>query len=223
MTNLELQQYYADLLILQYKGKPKAEATIKASVKPIIIFELAEAVKNGYNIDTAVGVQLDVLGKYIGLGRALSDGETISDIADADYRNYLKFKIIKNFSNHSLKSIVDLIYQYFPTKVRVDEVELMYGKYVVFNDLTFAKIIRYNQLFPKPMGIEIDIIASPTIPFAYEGTTIGKGWGKLKDDVIMEFSDGGLFSFEDGSVLGLMDNEPANTTDSGRWVIALDK
>jgi hypothetical protein len=230
MTDLLLQEYYSDLLILQFKGKPKAEATIKAVVKPIIIFELAEAVKNGYNIDTAIGVQLDVLGKYIGLRRALSDGEIVSDLSDAEYRNLLKFKIIKNFSNHSLKSIVDLMYQYFPTSIRVEEIELMYGKYIVYEDLTLAKIIRYNELYPKPMGVEIDIIASPydpisnIVPFAYLGTTIGRGWGKLDDSTdVMGFLDGSTFGFSDGSSMALMNNVPADDLDSGRWTIALDK
>jgi hypothetical protein len=63
MTNAELTSYYENLLILQYKGMPKAEATIRAFLNLLNIYEIINDVDEGYNIDTAVGVQLDILGK----------------------------------------------------------------------------------------------------------------------------------------------------------------
>jgi len=65
----ELIDYYTNLLIIQYNQKPKARAMIAAFSKQLLANGVFFDVRDGYNIDTAVGKQLDVLGKYIGLDR----------------------------------------------------------------------------------------------------------------------------------------------------------
>lgn len=71
----ELIRYFTNLLILQYKNKPKAKATIEALTRNAFsdttgkIFPIE--VQNSYDLDTAVGTQLDVLGKYLGKDRIL--------------------------------------------------------------------------------------------------------------------------------------------------------
>ena len=65
-----LIKYFCHLLILQYRNKPKARATIEALVK-ILFGDDAEGiialdVEEGYSLDSASSAQLDVLGKYIG-------------------------------------------------------------------------------------------------------------------------------------------------------------
>jgi hypothetical protein len=67
--NTELIAYYVNLLILQYRNKPNAKGTITAIIKALMIYDLIRAVENGYNIDDAVGVQLDILAKYVGVER----------------------------------------------------------------------------------------------------------------------------------------------------------
>lgn len=41
-TTTELKQYYADLLTLQYKGKPRAYETVKAVVQPLLMPQTSE-------------------------------------------------------------------------------------------------------------------------------------------------------------------------------------
>lgn len=71
----ELTNYFVNLLILQYRNKPKAKATIESIVEQTFsdsqgnIFPIE--VQNAYSLDTAVGKQLDVIGKYIGYDRVL--------------------------------------------------------------------------------------------------------------------------------------------------------
>ena len=67
--NSELITDYVNLLILQYRNKPDASGTISAIVEALMIYDLIRAVENGYDIDTAIGVQLDVLAKYVGAER----------------------------------------------------------------------------------------------------------------------------------------------------------
>lgn len=67
--NSELIAYYANLLIIQYKNKPNALGTILAIIRSLMIYDLIRSVENGYDIDDAIGVQLDVLAKYTGAER----------------------------------------------------------------------------------------------------------------------------------------------------------
>lgn len=61
--------YYARLLIIQYRNQPNAKATIQALVKAFIADNIIIDIRDGFDIDTAVGVQLDWLGLYIGTDR----------------------------------------------------------------------------------------------------------------------------------------------------------
>lgn len=65
----DLINYYANLLIIQYNGQPKAQATIKLFAQMMLANGIALDVQEGYSIDTAVGKQLDVIGKYVGVDR----------------------------------------------------------------------------------------------------------------------------------------------------------
>lgn len=65
----ELIEYYTNLLIIQYNNKPKARATIEAVAAELLANAIYFDVEEGYNIETAVGVQLDTLGKYADIDR----------------------------------------------------------------------------------------------------------------------------------------------------------
>ncbi len=65
----EVREYYANLLILQYRNKPKARETVKTGVDIYsgdgLIYQLPELL----NIDSATGAQLDLIGKILGCPR----------------------------------------------------------------------------------------------------------------------------------------------------------
>jgi len=86
MSNADLVKYYADTLLLQYITKPKAYATIQALAGAIMVNDLLLAIRDGYNVHTAVGVQLDVLGKYAGVGR-----QVIGFVSAGTYFGFLEY------------------------------------------------------------------------------------------------------------------------------------
>lgn len=59
---------YVRLLVFQYQ-LPKAQAVAAIVARVLMMDGLALAVRTAYRISTAVGVQLDVIGKYVGLSR----------------------------------------------------------------------------------------------------------------------------------------------------------
>lgn len=69
----DLIDYYENLLIIQYHDQPKAQATIGLIAETLLQNGVALDVQEAYDIDTAVGVQLDVIGKYVGVNRYYSE------------------------------------------------------------------------------------------------------------------------------------------------------
>src|ERR1017187_2134953 len=121
MTTQELINYYANLLILQYIGKTNAYATIQALVTPIIMDQLPLLVQSAFNMDgSAVGVQLDVLGKYAGVvrsGYGLT-GQPIT-LDDADFFTFIQVAILTNSAGSDLSTIQNLLHTYFPEELLV--------------------------------------------------------------------------------------------------------
>jgi hypothetical protein len=65
--------YYTDLLIIQYKTKPKAIAQISLFIEQLFSHLLYFQVERAFDIDTAIGKQLDILAKYVGCNRTISN------------------------------------------------------------------------------------------------------------------------------------------------------
>jgi len=77
-TVAQLVAYYVNLLIVQYAGQPNAQAEIALLAETALANAVFLDVENAYNIigdNTAVGAQLDIIGKYVGVDRFYSELE----------------------------------------------------------------------------------------------------------------------------------------------------
>lgn len=73
MSNInfdDIKTYYSNLLIYQYRNKPKAKATIELLVKELVENTLIFDIERTFDVETAIGKQLDIIGKYVGVSRA---------------------------------------------------------------------------------------------------------------------------------------------------------
>lgn len=66
-----LKTAYADALIIQYRTKQKARATIKALTAELWLDGLALTESRCFDLDTATGAQLDILGRIVGVPRSV--------------------------------------------------------------------------------------------------------------------------------------------------------
>lgn len=269
MTTQDLVAYYVNLLILQYHSKPKAQATIAATVAPIIMPEttvelitfsavptsgaftlvydtqttaslnwnatagnvqsalqaltglgsvtvagnttsgftvtftnvippaevlgvgtntlLASAaqvfltilptdqtlpldVQAGFNLiapGTAVGVQLDVLGKYAGVTRTGQGFSGQITLNDTDFLSLVRIAIIKNSSGSSLAEIQQLIFTYFANQILVFDYQNMQMSFLVSTSIGSTDLLQLfitEGLLPKPMAVQVGVIIySPVI------------------------------------------------------------
>lgn len=154
MTNQEIIDYYANLLIIQYKGKPRALAHTKFLAEAGIIDQLPISVQSAYNLETAVGVQLDVIGKYVGVVRTYG----AITLTDADFRTLIKIAVIKNSAASDLFSIQELIYTFFRGTIYVfDYLGMRMSFYLdtSLGSIDFAKLCVSQGLLPVPMGVQL--------------------------------------------------------------------
>lgn len=153
-----MDSYYSNLLILQYHDKPKAKATIEAVVS-LLPDDLIQEVTNGFDIETAVGKQLDILGEYIGVDRHYTEDDEIKVLSDEDYRIILKLKAICNTSNLSHKSLDESLYEFFSNTVRMDSAGNMEMTYFVPKNKTPIILAAIQkEVLPRPMGVRCSYI-----------------------------------------------------------------
>ena len=167
-TTEEKVESYVNLLKLQYRQKVKARATIETQVTPVIMDQLPFQVQEAYDPLTAVGVQLDVIGKYVGVSRM---GNTLNGpvtLNDDDYRQLIKMVIIKNNSGSSLATIQELLSANFPGQIFCSDNQTMGLNYVLVNSLgteDLLEIIVTGGYLPKPMGVQVSATIVPDFEF----------------------------------------------------------
>jgi hypothetical protein len=123
-----------------------------------------------YDIDTAVGVQLDVLGQIIGANRTVpfQPSDSVSPILnDTTYRLLLYAKRANNTWNGKIQSLYPLWQTLFPggSIVFIDN-QNMTSTIILAG--TFSSIesdlIQNGLIIPRPEGVMYNFIVAPTFP-----------------------------------------------------------
>lgn len=70
--------YYTSLLIIQYASLGNAIGTVQALIGELVQDQIISQVRDGFDPDTAIGAQLDILASYRGLSRVVF-GATIAN------------------------------------------------------------------------------------------------------------------------------------------------
>lgn len=157
--NQEYVDYLANLLIIQYHEKPKASATIKALAQQLPV-DLILRIRDTFNMDTAVGEVLDILGKYLGVSRWYYDDEgTQIKLTDEEFRILIKFKAISNTSNASHYEIDQALYDFFGTRVRATSDGNM--QMTIFIPSVASRVVVAaikQRALPTPLGVEANRI-----------------------------------------------------------------
>jgi Protein of unknown function (DUF2612) len=69
MTTDEIVDYYTGLLILQYSALDNATGTVQALIRALVQDQIISKVRDGFDVTTAIGNQLNILATYRGLSR----------------------------------------------------------------------------------------------------------------------------------------------------------
>jgi len=195
MTEIEdLVSYYSNLLIKQYHDRPRAVATIEALAEQDLSDLVWMSVRAAFDVDTAAGVQLDTLGKYVGADRK-PDG--VTELTDTEYRLIIKMKIIKNLSDHTMKSINDYLYLFFGDQIQLkDNKDMTITYWFPLTIIATMTLAVQADLLPRPSGVAIILsgILNPNGDFGY--SRLG-----TPDHLINGYGVNGIATYEGGTYM----------------------
>lgn len=194
----ERQQYYCNLLIQQYKNKPKAEATIKYLTSLLFLNDIFSQIGEKYKVDSAVGKQLDNLAIPMGINRIHENAL----MNDDDFRILIKLKIIKNNSTASTIEVVNNLYNFFSNNIIVDDNLQM--SYIYFINPAFSNVILaaiQKDIIPVPMGVGLQYVILST---KFLGLTDSQQ-SNINDPRIVGLSDASNFLTQEGSMFSSKD------------------
>lgn len=205
------------MLIWQYRGKPKANATVKTiSEEASNVYQSAVDVGDILNIDKARGYALDLVGYHVGVNRSLASfiprkffgfaktgqlgfnegkfyryGESTGEstrLGDEDFRFMIKAKILKNYQIGAIEDITNSVSFLFGRDARI----------IDNYDMTMTAIIPSVVMTPfKKYAIEnLDILVRPVgVMYKYVIIEPAKYFGFYEDRYASGFDEGVFVEF----------------------------
>lgn len=158
--------YYLRLITSEHANKPKYVSWMRVLLTPFVdAINLNKSIKSAFFINTAVGVQLDTIGKWLGLSRQVdfqpSDGSS-SILNDKYYRIALKAKVVKNLWKGTIEDFYNMwqilfngedLQVYLADNQNMDYVVVTWDS--TTQDSMVSDLLRNGYLIPRPAGLGI--------------------------------------------------------------------
>lgn len=154
---------YIDLVTSQHKVQPNFIEWLSA---PLNIMQdgidNSNDIVNAFDIDTSIGVQLDVLGDIVGCSRQVdfqpTDGSS-PVLDDYNYRMILKAKIAKNQWDGTTPDIYDIWNDIFPNYnlfIADNQDMTMTAKVIGITSILQQNLVQNGYVVPKPSGVNVN-------------------------------------------------------------------
>lgn len=164
---------YKSLLTSQYRYSSKLNTWLLSLLSIGLTHRPAYMMLiNAFELDTAVGKQLDAIGRIVGAVRELdftpADGSSRT-LGDKTYRLIIKAAIIKNYWSGRIHDLYDAWALLFPrTKfIQIQDLQNMTCNVNIAGDYTplERELIVKGYIVPKPAGVRLQIAVTPTEGF----------------------------------------------------------
>ncbi len=152
---------YLNRITSEHKVRPRFMELVAARLQPFIdLFECLDKVDRSFDIDTAVGDQLDIIGEYVGVKRLLDfqPHSTKAILPDLYYKTLLKARISLNNWDGSIDGIKKIWSETFPEYEMqlVDNQNMaMEVRITGLKSLFESELIQHGYITPKPMGVQV--------------------------------------------------------------------
>src|SRR5690348_3759758 len=160
---------YLNLITSEHNSKPKFMSWLSAALQKVDDgMTMTNSIPSAFDINNAVGVQLDTLGQVIGqlrnIGVPLTSSSSILD--DTHYRLVLQARIARNQWDGTIGQVYDIWNNAFPgSALQIIDNQDMTMQAVVTNltDNLSTELVTAGLIIPKPMGVTLIIIADTGI------------------------------------------------------------
>lgn len=166
---------YLNLLTSQYRNSANLNAWLEDNLNYLdSITTLLDLFTWYFDLDSAEGDQLDIIGSIVGVDRTLTfqpSGGVSSILDDENYRILIKAKIVKNHWNGTIGSLVEAWSLLFPDGqiIVTDNQDMSMDVLIVgdFSTLT-SELITNGYIVPKPEGVKINYVSATLPSFGYD-------------------------------------------------------
>lgn len=193
MTLNEILDIYAGYLIIQYKNKEKAKAETKLIANCSVCDQLAQLEKECWDLETALGSQLTILGKIVGVPRSIIGLDlehtffnftrysgTPTSIGFGRYSDIpYSSDIFDRYENDSIYTLTD-----FELRTLI-KLKIIYNTKISSMKYLTEALYSYfgTDISLSDNGISKDVSASTFFSFTrYSGTPDSVGFGLYADD-----------------------------------------
>lgn len=168
---------YLLMVTSQYQNSPKFLEWLRVVIEMCKdIQDCTEQMVSAFDIDSALGNQLDILGSIIGQTRFLKfdPTESSSYLSDEDYRKVLKLRTYTNYWDGKLHSLHSAWNKVFPDcSMVIDDQQNMSAEITLTGRLSSViKEMIYNDLIiPRPEGVEyfhVGVAPETSALFSYD-------------------------------------------------------
>lgn len=179
-------QRYLDLITTEHSDKINFRAWLAANLAmPDDLTTLLNEFFGYFDLDAAVGVQLDTIGQILGVGRTVNfqPSAGVSPILTDDvYRIVLKARIAQNLWDGTLPGVYSFWNILFPNVYLVvaDNQDMTLNCLVIgMSSSILQDLVGHGYIVPKPQGVLINYSFPPDKVFAYGlDTDIFAGYGE---------------------------------------------
>lgn len=166
------KDFYSKLITSQYQNAANILSFLDIFLSKLKdCSDFLEGIDAAFDLDTAVGAQLDILGEIAGISRRLNfqPNYGLSPILrDSDFRTLIRATIGKNQWDGEQDSLYTLWAVLFPgAAIAIHDNHWMdMDVFVQFPDLTsiFIDLIKRGYIVPKPEGVKQRIYIGPPFP-----------------------------------------------------------
>lgn len=155
---------YLDLITSEHRNKPKFISWVSALLDKVDdAVNVTNNIPSAFDINNAVGVQLDVDGQLIGRSRylpfQLPDG-TSPVLDDQNYRVALKAKVAINQWDGTVPQVYETWKDLFPdAQLMITDNQDMTMKATIRGSLGLQSVflVTVGYIIPKPSGVRLDV------------------------------------------------------------------
>ena len=177
---------YLELITSEYSQNAKYNSYVKAFLdmcSPTVVNYQDFAVL--FNLENAVGDQLDKIGELVGIGRKLPfESPNVSTVlTDSQYRKVIKSKIYINHWDGTMKQmalIFSTVFKDLPFDI-IDNQNMTYDIIIVDPNMSDEDevILKYGFTVPKPSGVKVNYTVRREEIFGWDlSNSFVKGWDK---------------------------------------------
>lgn len=155
--------FYVGLLTSEYANSANLQALLRVYLEKMQdVCDVALALPSHFDLDGAVGVQLDALGDIVGVKRTLPfqpENDLSPVLDDEDYRTLIRARIGKNHWDGKIESLYSLWQELFPTGYLavLDNQDMTMSVYLMGSfSPTMIDCITHDMIVPRPEGVKIN-------------------------------------------------------------------